>query len=68
MFNSTGSMNVHLVPLMTLEDLDAAIKKTLSYRSRSPGGVHHRTSAVPALSLLFQTVGEDVRETEEDHD
>ena len=33
MINSTGSVNVHLKPLMTPEDLDEAAKKTPSYRA-----------------------------------
>ncbi|HEX9230135.1 MAG TPA: GYD domain-containing protein [Arthrobacter sp.] len=33
MINSTGSVNVHLKPLMTPEDLDDAAKKTPSYRA-----------------------------------
>jgi uncharacterized protein with GYD domain len=33
MINSTGSVNVRLKPLMTLEDLDDAAKKTPSYRA-----------------------------------
>ncbi|MET4093867.1 GYD domain-containing protein [Arthrobacter sp. UYCu712] len=33
MINSTGSVNVHLKPLMTPEDLDKAARKTLSYRA-----------------------------------
>ncbi|WP_144670611.1 GYD domain-containing protein [Arthrobacter sp. U41] len=33
MINSTGTVNVHLLPLMTPEDLDAAAKKTPSYRA-----------------------------------
>jgi len=32
MINSTGSVNLHLKPLMTPEDLDAAVEKTPSYR------------------------------------
>jgi uncharacterized protein with GYD domain len=31
--NSTGSVNVHLKPLMTVEDLDEAAKKSPSYRA-----------------------------------
>jgi uncharacterized protein with GYD domain len=31
--NSTGSVNVHLRPLMTAEDLDEAAKKTPQYRA-----------------------------------
>jgi uncharacterized protein with GYD domain len=33
MINSTGSVNLHLKPLMTPEDLDEAAKKTPSYRA-----------------------------------
>jgi uncharacterized protein with GYD domain len=33
MINSTGSVNVHLKPLMTPEDLDKAAKRTPSYRA-----------------------------------
>jgi uncharacterized protein with GYD domain len=33
MINSTGSVSLHLVPLMTPEDLDAAVTKTPSYRA-----------------------------------
>jgi uncharacterized protein with GYD domain len=33
MINSTGAVNVNLVPLMTPEDLDAAASKTPSYRA-----------------------------------
>jgi uncharacterized protein with GYD domain len=33
MINSTGSVNLHLKPLMSPEDLDAAANKTPSYRA-----------------------------------
>ena len=33
MINSTGSVDVRLKPLMTVEDIDAAAKKTPSYRA-----------------------------------
>jgi len=33
MINSTGTVNMHLTPLMTPEDLDAAAQKTPSYRA-----------------------------------
>ena len=33
MINSTGSVKVHLKPLMTPEDLDEAARKTPSYRA-----------------------------------
>jgi uncharacterized protein with GYD domain len=33
MVNSTGAVSLHLVPLMTPEDLDAAAAKTPSYRA-----------------------------------
>jgi uncharacterized protein with GYD domain len=33
MINSTGTVNLHLTPLMTAEDLDAAASKTPSYRA-----------------------------------
>lgn len=33
MINSTGSVNVHLKPLMTPEDLDDAARKTPTYRA-----------------------------------
>ena len=33
MVNSTGSVNVRLRPLLTVEDLDAAAKKTPTYRA-----------------------------------
>jgi len=33
MINSTGAVNLHLKPLMSAEDLDAAAKKTPSYRA-----------------------------------
>ncbi len=32
MINSSGSVNVHLKPLMTPEDIDQAAKKTPAYR------------------------------------
>ena len=31
--NSTGAVSIHLTPLMTPEDLDAAAEKTPSYRA-----------------------------------
>jgi len=33
MINSTGAVNLHMKPLMSAEDLDAAAKKTPSYRA-----------------------------------
>lgn len=33
MINSTGAVTLNLVPLMTPEDLDAAVAKTPSYRA-----------------------------------
>jgi uncharacterized protein with GYD domain len=33
MINSTGSVDLHLTPLMTAEDLDEAARKTPSYRA-----------------------------------
>lgn len=33
LINSTGSVNVRLKPLLTVEDLDEAAKKTPSYRA-----------------------------------
>ncbi|GIU56098.1 GYD domain-containing protein [Arthrobacter sp. NicSoilC12] len=33
MINSTGAVNLHMKPLMSPEDLDAAAKKTPSYRA-----------------------------------
>ena len=33
MVNSTGAVRIHLTPLMTPEDLDAAAAKTPSYRA-----------------------------------
>ncbi|MEO6310610.1 MAG: GYD domain-containing protein [Leifsonia sp.] len=33
MINSTGTVTMHLTPLMTPEDLDEAAKKTPSYRA-----------------------------------
>ncbi|QHK21765.1 GYD domain-containing protein [Pseudarthrobacter psychrotolerans] len=33
MINSTGSVNVRLKPLLTVEDIDEAAKKTPSYRA-----------------------------------
>jgi uncharacterized protein with GYD domain len=36
MVNSTGTVSLHLVPLMTPEDIDAAAAKTPSFRP--PGG------------------------------
>lgn len=33
LINSTGNVNVRLKPLLTLEDLDEAVKKTPSYRA-----------------------------------
>ena len=36
MINSTGALSVNLTPLMTVEDIDAAIAKSPSYRP--PGG------------------------------
>jgi uncharacterized protein with GYD domain len=33
MVNSTGAVSLHIVPLMTPEDLDAAAAKTPSYRA-----------------------------------
>ena len=33
LINSTGNVNVRLKPLLTVEDLDAAAKKTPSYRA-----------------------------------
>jgi uncharacterized protein with GYD domain len=33
MVNSTGAVSLHLVPLLTPEDLDAAAAKTPSYRA-----------------------------------
>jgi uncharacterized protein with GYD domain len=33
MVNSTGAVSLHLVPLMTVEDLDAAAAKTPSFRA-----------------------------------
>lgn len=33
MINSTGNVKVHLKPLMTVEDIDEAAKKTPSYRA-----------------------------------
>ena len=33
MINSTGAVSVHLIPLMTPEDIDAATTKTPSYRA-----------------------------------
>ncbi|MDQ0635113.1 uncharacterized protein with GYD domain [Arthrobacter pascens] len=32
LINSTGSVNVRLKPLLTVEDIDEAVKKTPSYR------------------------------------
>ena len=33
MINSSGAVDLHLTPLMTPEDLDAAVSKTPSYRA-----------------------------------
>ena len=33
MINSSGAVNIHLTPLMTPEDIDAAVGKTPSYRA-----------------------------------
>lgn len=33
MINSTGAVDLHLTPLMTPEDLDAAASRTPSYRA-----------------------------------
>ena len=33
MINSSGAVNLHLTPLMTPEDIDAAVGKTPSYRA-----------------------------------
>jgi hypothetical protein len=33
MINSTGAVNLHLTPLMTPEDIDAAVGKTPAYRA-----------------------------------
>jgi uncharacterized protein with GYD domain len=33
LINSSGSVNVRLKPLLTVEDLDEAVKKTPSYRA-----------------------------------
>ena len=33
LINSTGNVNVRLKPLLTVEDLDEAAKKTPSYRA-----------------------------------
>jgi uncharacterized protein with GYD domain len=33
MVNSTGAVNLHLTPLMTPEDIDAAVGKTPAYRA-----------------------------------
>ena len=39
LINSTGTVSMHLTPLMTPEDLDEAAQKTPSYRA--PGNRHH---------------------------
>lgn len=33
LINSSGAVNIHLTPLMTPEDIDAAVGKTPSYRA-----------------------------------
>ena len=33
MINATGNVNVRLKPLMTVEDIDEAVKKTPTYRA-----------------------------------